>query len=393
MRSVQPTKMAAPGEDVAHNKNCTAQALAISQQSWSQRQHKFGEIIDQQRSPYASCLRFADLQLGISSDGIGSKIEVAERMQRYDSLGFDLMAMVMDDLAAQGFEPSNLNNVLDVDQLDAEIIAELMTGLKQAAKVAQVALSGGEIAELGQRVAGWGRAMHFNWSATGIGFLPSGRELVDGHQLQAGDQLVFLASRGLRSNGYSLARRILHQAFADTWHQHKISATLPDDDNNNQDSTNTQDNTWGEYLLRPARIFSPIIQSALQQGLRLHGLAHVTGGGLLGALQRLLGEHKLGAQLTSLCPIPSPMRVLQQMGNLDDTSACRQWNMGQGFIVALAEQDLAALQKICTAHLCPSQQAGQITANPELAIKTSDEPQMQMRFANSAIASGLSDSK
>lgn len=370
------------GENVSLNKECSRLAANIAKQSWAQRHNQYGQVQDQQQAPFANALRFGELNIGISSDGIGTKIEVAERMQQFGSLGFDLMAMVVDDLAAQGFEPSNVSNVLDVDFLDSAIVGKLMTGLEQAAEIAHVALSGGEIAELGTRVAGWGTGMHLNWSATALGFLPAERKLVDATGLQAGDQLVALKSRGLRSNGFSLARRVLQREFGDNWHRRELANDLA------TDAESFAELSWGDYLLRPSRIFSPIIQTALQQGLQIHALAHLTGGGLLGALQRLLGQQDLGVKIDNLFAAPAPMKALQKMAQLDDSRAYRHWNMGQAFLVALPQNDVKILQNICTEHHCPCQLVGKISANPEIEFHSRGHKPDLFHFANSRIASG-----
>ena len=105
---------------------------------------------------------FNGVKIGMTSDGIGTKIELAERTGIYNTIGFDLVAMVADDLAANGIETVNLSNILDVDFLDADIVDQLMEGLYKAAKFANITVTGGEIAELGSRIGGYGDRMHFN---------------------------------------------------------------------------------------------------------------------------------------------------------------------------------------------------------------------------------------
>ncbi|MDZ7821846.1 MAG: AIR synthase related protein [Candidatus Marinimicrobia bacterium] len=160
---------------------------------------------------FSNIMDFRGVKIGMSSDGIGTKIEVAERTGIYDTLGYDLIAMTADDLAANGMETVNLTNILDVDHLDHAVVDALMRGLHDAAGVANIVITGGEIAELGGRICGYGRGMHFNWCAAGTAVLPEGTEPVDGSGISAGDSVIALKSRGFRSNGFSLLRNVMRE--------------------------------------------------------------------------------------------------------------------------------------------------------------------------------------
>jgi len=141
-------------------------------ETFQNRKGKKGAVASKSKGGFSNLLIFGKERIGIGSDGIGTKAEIAERTGIYDTLGYDLVAMVADDLAAMGFEPTNLSNVIDVDYLDPEIIDSLMKGLKDACNFAGITITGGEIAELGNRIGGFGGKMHFNWSSTAIGILP-----------------------------------------------------------------------------------------------------------------------------------------------------------------------------------------------------------------------------
>ncbi|MFH1807718.1 MAG: AIR synthase related protein, partial [Pseudomonadota bacterium] len=212
------TELGHSGLDIDLGDRCSHDAYAWARRSFGQRQGRAGEIIDLDAS-FSTGLRFGAERLAMTSDGIGTKVELAERCGVYDSLGHDLVAMVVDDLVCNGVEPCALSNILDVDRLHEPTVDALMRGLHDAAALARVAVVGGEIAELGTRIGGWGPGMHFNWCATALGVLPGGRTPVDGSRVEVGDAVLALHSVGFRSNGFSLARRILQRQFGERWHE------------------------------------------------------------------------------------------------------------------------------------------------------------------------------
>jgi len=265
--------------------------------------------------------------LAISSDGVGTKVEIAERVGRYDTLGYDLLAMVVDDLAAIGAEPVAVSNILDVDRLEESTVDALMSGLARAAIESRVVISGGEIAQLGDRISGYGAGMHFNWAATGIGLLPGCDDATGGgwrDRLSAGDRVIALASDGFRSNGFTLARQILESVHGGDWHN----------------AATRSGRRWGEALLVPSRLYAHGVVALIERGIiRLHGAVHVTGGGVPGNLARLLTGTGLGADLEALWLPHDEMLELVELGGVDPRRAFDQWNMGNGMLLVLAEDD------------------------------------------------------
>lgn len=360
-RDQLPTPPAtARGVDLNAGDRCSAIAYSHAQRTFAVRAGRPGEVLDR-ASSFSSLLRLAGGQrLAITSDGIGTKVELAERTGRYDTLGWDLTAMVVDDLAASGTVPLALTNILDVDRPDATVIEQLMTGLERAAIEAEIAVAGGEIAELGDRVCGWGAGMHFNWCATAIGHLPDGQEALDGSALDPGDVLVALASRAFRSNGFSLARRVLSAHHGPNWH----AAPCP------------AGGTWGEALLMPARIYCPLVTRLRAAGIMLHGIAHITGGGIPAKLGRILrrgrGAAGLGARLTALPPEHRSMVELRRLGNLELAQAYRHWNMGTGMILVLPPRAVEACLRLVAEVGFSGQVAGTISSEPTIVIEHGD---------------------
>jgi len=207
---VSPVK---PGIDTKIGNSCSRAAFAWAQKTFKNRKGVSGAPILSVAGSFCNIMAFGDECIGMTSDGIGTKVEVAERVGKYDTLGFDLVAMVADDLAANGIEPVNLSNILDVDVLDHSIVDELMKGLHDAANFSGIAVTGGEIAELGNRVGGYGRKMHFNWCSTAIGVLPKGGKPITGKLIKPGDTVIALRNPGFRSNGFSLVRKALAGRF------------------------------------------------------------------------------------------------------------------------------------------------------------------------------------
>jgi phosphoribosylformylglycinamidine cyclo-ligase len=297
---------------------------------------------------FSNWMDYGSLKVAMTCDGIGTKAEVAERTGIYRTLGYDLVAMVADDLVANGIEPINLVNVLDVDKPDEAIIDELMEGLHAAATECGIAIVGGEIAELGRRTGGWGPRMHFNWCATAIGVPRNGCAPIDGGQIQAGDAVIALRSAGFRSNGFSLVRSILETAHGPSWH----------------DVPSVDGRSWGEVALTPSILFTPSILALIDAGIPLRGVAHITGGGIPSKFGRVLKRSGLGARLDRLFAPHDFMQKLLELGNVDFETAYRQWNMGNAMLVVVPPASADKTLSLLAARGVGAQLAGEIAPGP-----------------------------
>lgn len=342
------------GIDIDLGNKCSQIAYSYAKKTFANRPPGTGNPLVSADGGFSNIMDFNGVKIGMSSDGIGTKIELAERTGIYGTLGFDLIAMVADDLAANGIETVNLSNILDVDNLDAEIVEQLMKGLQEAADFSGITITGGEIAELGNRIGGYGEKMHFNWGASGVGILPPGKEIVDGRHIKAGDRVLALKSRGFRSNGFSLLRKIMQDNFGSEWH----IASFNDEE------------TWGEKLLTPSLIYSPFISKLIQNNVELNGCVHVTGGGLSDNLARILKVNRLGAELSDIFePLPV-MRKIQELGGIPEEQAYRLWNMGNGMLlIADAAQTSVILEQAARGKY-EAKVCGQIVAQPKITIDT-----------------------
>ncbi len=277
-----------------------------------------GIRIEGEDGGFANILRISGARLAITSDGIGTKIEVAERVGRFDTLGTDLLAMVVDDLVAVGAEPLAVSNIIDADRLDAETIDAMMRGLGDAARACGVAVTGGEIACLGARVGGYGSGSHVNWCATALGVIPDGREPISGRAIEAGDAVVALRNVGLRSNGLTLARSILDRAFGPLWH---LECAV--------------EGRWGDLLLSPSVVYARDVVEVLRSGADVHGIAHITGGGIPSNLGRIVAGRGLGARLDTLYAPDAWLIELARVGDVRPSDAYGQWNMGNGMLLVV----------------------------------------------------------
>jgi phosphoribosylformylglycinamidine cyclo-ligase len=353
------------GVDIEKNSRCSALAHDWARKSFLNRQGRAGAPLNNSSGSFSNYMDYGGAIIAMTSDGIGSKIELAERLGRYDSLGFDLMAMVTDDLVANGFEPGNVSNILDVDALDAAIVDDLMRGLFEAATAAEVAVTGGEIAELGDRVSGWGPRMHFNWCATAIGSLPQTRQPIEGGQVRPGQHVVAIESPGFRSNGFSLLRSIMARSFGPLWHE----AAWADG------------RTWGEILLTPSVIYAPAVCKVLDRGCRVTGIAHITGGGIPDKLGRVLRRTGCGARLPDLFePLPFMLEVAR-LGEISPETAYHQWNQGNGMLLLIEAADAAACIALLGANGLRARHAGLVTDDAVITIAARPDRREVLAFA------------
>lgn len=323
---------------------------------WAERTYPFrgGKTMSPNRGlfgHYAQVLPIGQERIVITADGIGTKIEIAERVGRYDTLGFDLLAMVTDDLAALGAEPCVVSNVLDVSVLDDAIVDELFRGLHDAAKLAGIAVVGGEIAELGDRVAGHGDKMHFAWSSTCVGHLPEGWRPVDGSEVRPGQVIMAVREHGFRSNGFSTLRRELERSFGPRWHEAQC-----------------EHGSWGDMLLTPSLICAPLVVALRNAGIPLSGIAHITGGGIPSKLGRVLRATGYGATLTHLLPPPAPMQAFLDLTRMDPSEAYRTFHMGPAMLFVLPEEEVTRAIAIAADVGTRLELAGLIDPEPGVRI-------------------------
>lgn len=273
-----------------------------------------------------------------SADGVGTKTAIASAVGRFDSIGIDLVAMCADDVVCTGAEPLAFLDYVAVGRLDPLAVAELVGGVAAGCRDAGCALVGGETAEH----PGLMDEDAFDLAGTAIGVVERSR-VIDGSAARAGDAIIGLASSGLHANGYSLVRSLVSQwdlALADPY-QIRLRRTLGDGltDSLLHAAPHETMATLGEVLLTPTRIYARAIlamRAALDAaGHDIHGLAHITGGGLPGNAPRALPSSLAVRLDPSRWAMPSVMRLLGALGGMDDEELRATFNGGLGMIAVV----------------------------------------------------------
>lgn len=255
--------------------------------------------------------RYRDPVLVSSTDGVGTKALVATATGRYDTIGLDLVAMCVDDIACQGAEPLFFLDYISIGRLDPGQIEALVAGVAEGCRQAGCALIGGEMAEHpGVMAPG-----EFDLVGFAVGVVERER-IITGERVRPGDVLLGLPSPGLRSNGYSLARRVLLERAGLA-----LEGALADE------------------LLRPSVIYSPVL-ARLRAAADVHAAAHITGGGLPGNLSRVLPTDCDASIRLGSWEVPAIFERIRDLGQVADDEMARVFNMGIGMVVVLSRQDL-----------------------------------------------------
>ena len=261
--------------------------------------------------------RYRDPLLVSSTDGVGTKSEIARTMDRYDTIGIDLVAMSADDIAVQGAEPLFFLDYISVGELVPERMEQLVAGVAEGCRRAGCALIGGEMSEHPGLMA----PGEFDMVGFAVGVVE--RDSVLPHGVAVGDVIVGIASPGLRSNGYSLVRRAIERAGLDI----------------NGAAWRGADRSLGDELLLPSVIYSRAL-GELNTSIPVHAFAHITGGGLPGNLARVLPPDCDAHVERGAWPEPRIFSVIRDAGSIDDAEMEHVFNLGVGMI-AIVERDHA----------------------------------------------------
>lgn len=264
-----------------------------------------------------------------ATDGVGTKLLIAQALDRHDTVGIDLVAMVVDDVVCQGAEPLFLLDYVACGALVPERITAIVDGIAEGCAIAGCALLGGETAEH----PGVMDLDAYDLAAFAVGVAPRAR-LLGAHRVAEGDVVIGLASSGLHANGYSLVRKIILDADL------RLDAEIPG-----------CDGTLGEELLRPCRIHAPaVLAAARAPEARIHAAAHITGGGIAANLARVLPPG-LGAKLdANAWHRHAIFSFLQEAGGLSEEDMRRVFNLGLGMAILVSPDAVDAALAILRAH-------------------------------------------
>ncbi|MGZ7046769.1 MAG: phosphoribosylformylglycinamidine cyclo-ligase [Methanobacterium sp.] len=291
---------------------------------------------------FAALVKLGNKAIAMSTDGVGSKILVAKMMNKYDTVGIDCIAMVVNDILCVGAEPIAMVDYLAVETADPEIASQIGKGLAKGSEMSKIAMIGGETASLPEIVK------DFDLAGTGIGIVDIDK-IITGKKIIEGDVLIGIESNGIHSNGLSLARKVFFDKLG-----LNVNDPLPDD----------PETTVGEELLRPTAIYVKTILDLINSDIDIHGLAHITGGGVLN-LKRL--KKGMGYYIDNL-PEPYPIFKTIYNSNVPLEEMYRVFNMNIGFVVILDEEDAQRAIYIIEKHQ-KAFKIGHVKADVEENIK------------------------
>jgi len=271
---------------------------------------------------FANVIDIGGIGLAICTDGVGSKVIIAQLMQRYDTIGIDCIAMNVNDLICVGAQPISLVDYIAVEQANAQILEAIAIGLAEGADQAGISISGGETAQLEDVVHG------FDLAGTAVGTVPLDK-ILTGRDLEPGDRVIGIQSSGIHSNGLTLARK----AFFKRAEPLPLDYPVP--------GSNA---SLGEELLRPTLIYVREVMEILRQVSSVKSLAHITSDGLLN-LSRV-AHPRAGFVIDEMPETPGIFKLIQQYGEVSTSEMFEVYNMGVGFCVIVNETDVGSVLSI-----------------------------------------------
>ena len=272
--------------------------------------------------------KYTDPLLASSTDGVGTKLAIAQAMDKHDTVGIDLVGMVVDDLVVCGAEPLFLQDYIAVGRVVPERVAEIVGGIATGCERAGCALVGGETAEHPGMMAD----DHYDIAGTGVGVVEADA-LLGAERVRAGDVVVAMASSGVHSNGFSLVRHVLLNGA-----RMRLEAEIEE-----------FGRTLGEELLEPTRIYAKDCLAIIEE-TDVHAFSHVTGGGLTANLARVLPSH-LTARLQRGSWSPPPVfGLVQSRGRVEQAEMERTFNMGVGMVAVVPADDVDRTLALLTAR-------------------------------------------
>jgi phosphoribosylformylglycinamidine cyclo-ligase len=289
---------------------------------------------------YAAVIRLDD-QTGIalSTDGVGTKLLVAEQLGRFDTVGIDCIAMNVNDIICVGAEPLAMLDYLAVEHADPDQCEQIGIGLARGAELAGIEIPGGELAQIGDLVKGFDIA----GACFGTVALDS---IIDGSAVSPGDVVIGLPSSGIHSNGYTLARTALDGISME---DERLGAPL------------------GDILIEPTEIYVKPVMELIASSVEVHGLAHITSGGL-GNLLRLKSDVRYEIS-EPLAPQPI-FELIAERGEVPEEEMYEVFNMGCGFCCVVPEKDEPATLELLGRHYPSAARIGAVAAGPREVIRT-----------------------
>ncbi|MCJ7801193.1 MAG: phosphoribosylformylglycinamidine cyclo-ligase [Candidatus Marinimicrobia bacterium] len=247
-----------------------------------------------------------------SIDGVGTKTIIARKMKKYDTIGIDLVSACCNDITVMGAKPLTFLDYIANDKLNPAIIKEIVGGMASACRENNIALVGGETAEMPDTYLSGEHDLV--GVVTGI---VDKKNIIDGSKIRNGDVVLGLPSTGLQTNGYSLARKLIFEVG-----QYNVS-----------DRILVLNKSLGESLLEPAYVYNNYIQLLLQNKIQINGMAHISGGGLIENITRVLPNDCAVELKKDSWPVLPIFKLMQEIGDIDEAEMYRTFNMGVGLVI------------------------------------------------------------
>lgn len=307
-KEIKPSTYSRAGVDIRRENLVIKGIVNWAEKTFNFREGRVGE-------PLAGIGTFANMidlgdkrALVVCSDGVGSKVLVAQELEKYDTIGIDLVAMNVNDAICVGAEPITMVDYLALEEPDPHIASEIGKGLYEGAKQAQISIVGGETASLPDMIKGI-KKHGFDLAGAVVGIVDKDK-IITGEKIQPGDKVIGFESNGIHSNGLTLARKVLPVTM------------------------------WTK-LLEPTRIYVKEVLSLIK-GYEVKGLANITGSGML----NLLRITKFGFQLDNMPEPQIIFKKIQELGKISDEEMYRTFNMGVGFCMIVSEKEATKIKRI-----------------------------------------------
>ncbi|MCL4436063.1 MAG: phosphoribosylformylglycinamidine cyclo-ligase [Thaumarchaeota archaeon] len=297
--------------------------------TFANREGKIGAVLEKIGHYSGLIDAGGDTALALHTDGVGTKVLIAQMMDRFDTVGVDCVAMNVNDIICVGAEPIAFLDYIAVKKFDEKLINSIAKGLVAGANEASVAIVGGETAVMPDVIEGEGDKA-FDLAGMVLGVASKSR-IITGDKIKEGDVVIGVESSGIHSNGLSLARKVLLE-------KHRITEKIPG-----------VDRSVGEDLLEPTRIYVKPVLELLKSNVKVSGLAHITGGAF-SKMTRLIRERDIGFQLNNMPRTPPLFKFIQREGDISEHEMYRTFNMGIGFCVVSPSSEVNAVEKIFRKH-------------------------------------------
>jgi phosphoribosylformylglycinamidine cyclo-ligase len=278
-----------------------------------------------------------------STDGVGTKLKIAFMLDKHDTIGVDLVAMCVNDIVVQGAKPLFMLDYLAMGRLDNQRVEAILSGIAEGCRQAKCALIGGETAEMPDMY----QAGEYDLAGFVVGIVDNS-QIIDGTAIRLGHRLIGIGASGLHSNGYSLVRKICFDHL-----KLKIDSYIPE-----------LGRTLGEELIVPTRIYTDTIQGLLRDQ-PIHGLAHITGGGMVDNIVRVIPQAFSVLIRKGSWEVPPVFRFLQQAGNVPEPEMLRTFNNGIGMVAVVPESAAPEILERLTAMNEPAFIIGEIIERKE----------------------------